>query len=99
VIELKTEAEIDADGPGGRSSVSLFRELEARVVPGVSTLELDVFAEEFIRSHDGAVPVFKGLYGFPGSLCTSINDEVVHGIPSEDRVLVEGRHPLASTWG
>ena len=62
----------------------------ARVEPGVSTLDLDVLAEEFIRSHDGAKPSFKGLYGFPKSLCTSINNEIVHGIPSKGRVLAEG---------
>lgn len=58
--------------------------------PGASTEELDDLAEAFIRSHPGAVPSFKGLYDFPKSLCTSINDEVVHGIPSRKRVLREG---------
>lgn len=57
--------------------------------PGVSTLELDAVAEEFIRSN-GAVPGFLGYGGFPNSLCISINDEVVHGIPSAKRVLQEG---------
>jgi len=61
-----------------------------RVEPGVSTEDLDALAEQFIRSHDGAKPSFKGLYGFPKSLCTSINNEIVHGIPSKGRVLVEG---------
>lgn len=60
------------------------------VQPGVSTEELDDLAEEFIRSHPGATPSFKGLYGFPKSLCTSINQEIVHGIPSRKRVLHEG---------
>jgi methionyl aminopeptidase len=59
-------------------------------VPGVSTEELDSFAEELIRSHEGATPAFKGLYGFPATLCTSINEEVVHGIPSRRRILEEG---------
>lgn len=58
--------------------------------PGVSTGELDELAEDFIRSHAGARPSFKGLYDFPKSLCTSINHEIVHGIPSHDRVLEEG---------
>ncbi len=58
--------------------------------PGVSTAELDDLAEAFIRGHPGARPSFKGLYGFPKSLCTSINHEVVHGIPAPDRVLREG---------
>jgi methionyl aminopeptidase len=60
------------------------------VRPGVSTLDLDNLAEEFIRSHPGARPSFKGLYGFPKTLCTSINEEIVHGIPSAKRVLREG---------
>jgi methionyl aminopeptidase len=90
MIELKSGPEIEAMARSGSIIGRLFGELEARVVPGVSTLDLDHFAEEFIRSHDGATPVFKGLYGFPGSLCTSLNDEVVHGIPSADRILGEG---------
>jgi methionyl aminopeptidase len=90
VISLKTPAEIDAMGQAGRILAALFREIEPRVAPGVSTLELDAFAEEFIRSHDGATPAFKGLYGFPASLCTSLNDEVVHGIPSARRRLRSG---------
>ena len=57
--------------------------------PGVSTLELDRIADEFIRSH-GAVPGFLGYGGFPNSLCISVNDVVVHGIPSADCVLKEG---------
>ena len=64
--------------------------LERETRPGLSTADLDAMAEEFIRSHDGAVPAFKGLYGFPGSVCTSINNEIVHGIPSRRRVLREG---------
>ena len=60
------------------------------VEPGVSTEQLDDLAEEYIRSHPGATPSFKGLYDFPKSLCTSINNEIVHGIPSSARVLVEG---------
>jgi methionyl aminopeptidase len=58
--------------------------------PGLSTEALDSAAEEFIRSHPGATPSFKGLYGFPKSLCISINDEIVHGIPSPRRILRDG---------
>jgi methionyl aminopeptidase len=90
VVELKTEAEMDRMACGGAIIHELYREMASRVVPGVSTGELDRFAEGFIRDHDGAVPAFKGLYGFPGSVCASINDEVVHGIPSDERLLVEG---------
>jgi methionyl aminopeptidase len=56
----------------------------------VSTLDLDTFSDEFIRSHAGAVPAFKGLYGFAGSVCASVNEEVVHGIPDANRTLAEG---------
>ena len=58
--------------------------------PGLSTEDLDAEAERFIRSHDGATPSFKGLYGFPKTLCTSIDEEIVHGIPTSRRVLGEG---------
>ncbi|CAN5678171.1 type I methionyl aminopeptidase [soil metagenome] len=86
MILLKTPAEMDAIARAGRILGELHRELAKRVDSGVSTAELDSFAEEFIRSHAGAEPAFKGLYGFPGSLCTSINEEVVHGIPSGRRL-------------
>src|SRR3970282_1424499 len=62
----------------------------SRTAPGVSTADLDTVAEEFIRSHPGARPSFKGLYDFPASLCTSINHEIVHGIPSRKRILEDG---------
>jgi methionyl aminopeptidase len=64
--------------------------LERSVRPGITTAELDRLAEEFIRSHEGARPSFKGLYGFPGSICASVNEEIVHGIPSKKRVLRMG---------
>ena len=63
--------------------------VEEKIVPGITTLDLDKIAEEFIVSK-GAIPGFKGLYGFPGTLCVSIEDEVVHGIPSS-RELEEGQ--------
>jgi methionyl aminopeptidase len=90
LIQLKTRKEIELIALGGRIIADLFKALEPRVRPGVSTGEVDTFADEFIRSHDGAVPAFKGLYGFPGSVCASLNQEVVHGIPSRKRVLQEG---------
>lgn len=58
--------------------------------PGLTTEDLDDAAEEFIRSHPGAKPSFKGLYGFPKTLCVSIDNEIVHGIPSKNRILDEG---------
>jgi methionyl aminopeptidase len=90
VISLKSARELDVMAQGGQVLAATIGTLRAAVRPGISTLELDQIAEEFIRSHDGAVPAFKGLYGFPGSICTSINHEIVHGIPSRKRVLHEG---------
>lgn len=89
-IILKSPEEIESIARGGAIIGRLFEAVGPVVRPGVSTGELDAFAEDFIRSHDGAEPAFKGLYGFPGSVCASVNEEVVHGIPSPDRVLKEG---------
>lgn len=75
---------------GGKVLAAAVAMLEREVKPGLTTYDLDKIAEDFIRSHKGAVPSFKGLYGFPGSICASINDEIVHGIPSKKRVLKEG---------
>jgi methionyl aminopeptidase len=90
MILLKTPDEIEAIGRAGAIIGRLFETLAPRVQPGVSTAALDELGEEFIRSHEGAVPAFKGLYGFPASLCISLNEEVVHGIPRPDRVLRSG---------
>jgi methionyl aminopeptidase len=90
VITLKSPRELDAMRRAGRI-VHDTLQLMARILrPGMSTADLDDAAEEFIRSHPGAVPSFKGLYGFPRSLCTSVDVEIVHGIPSARRVLEEG---------
>lgn len=85
-IHLKSSAEIEAIARSGRIISALFTELEPRVQPGVTTAVLDRFVDTFIRSHHGAVPAFKGLYGFPGSACISVNAEVVHGIPKRRRL-------------
>jgi methionyl aminopeptidase len=90
LIHLKTPDEIEAIARAGAILAALYQVLPARVAPGVATGELDSFAESFIRDHDGAEPAFKGLYGFPATLCTSINFEVVHGIPSPRRRLAAG---------
>ncbi|MGQ0813397.1 MAG: type I methionyl aminopeptidase [Gemmatimonadota bacterium] len=90
MIQIKTAAEIAAIGRAGAILADLFEAIRPEVRAGRSTAELDRFAEEFITSHPGATPAFKGLYGFPASLCTSVNHEVVHGIPSRKRVLKEG---------
>jgi methionyl aminopeptidase len=90
VIQLKSAREIDLMAQGGKILAATHQHLRAAVKPGLTTADLDELAETFIRSHDGAVPAFKGLYGFPGSICASVNQEIVHGIPSKKRVLREG---------
>jgi methionyl aminopeptidase len=90
VITLKSPREIDTMAAAGKIVADTLALMERSARPGVSTKELDRQAEEFIRSHPGARPSFKGLYDFPATLCTSINSEVVHGIPSAKRVLKEG---------
>ena len=90
MIQLKSPREIEVMAEGGRILAATIELLRSRVAAGITTLDLDRVAEEFIRSHPGAVPAFKGLYGFPGSICTSINEEIVHGIPSRKRVLRDG---------
>ncbi len=74
----------------GRIVAATLALMHERTRPGMSTEDLDAIAEAFIRSHAGAAPSFKGLYGFPKTLCTSINEEIVHGIPSAKRVLRDG---------
>jgi methionyl aminopeptidase len=90
LISLKTPDEVEAIARAGQIIADLYRILPDEVGPGRTTGELDRLAEEFIRDHEGAEPAFKGLYGFPATLCTSINHEVVHGIPSDRRKLVDG---------
>lgn len=90
MIALRSTPEIDAIARAGAIIGRLHAELAERIRPGVTTRELDEFGDAFIRSHEGAIPAFKGLYGFPASLCISVNEEVVHGIPSERRALQEG---------
>jgi methionyl aminopeptidase len=90
VIQLKSQREIDIMARGGRILAACHAEVAKHVRPGISTLEIDTIVETFIRSHDGAIPAFKGLYGFAGSACLSINEEIVHGIPSPKRILREG---------
>jgi methionyl aminopeptidase len=90
VIQLKSARELELMAQGGKILAATIETLRAAVRPGISTGELDTIAEEFIRGHEGAVPAFKGLYGFPGSICASLNNEIVHGIPSPKRVLKDG---------
>jgi methionyl aminopeptidase len=90
VIQLKSQREIEIMARGGKILADTVALMERSVKPGMSTADLDRIAEDFIRSHKGAVPSFKGLYNFPASICSSINNEIVHGIPSKKRILNEG---------
>lgn len=90
MIQLKSQREIEVMARGGKILAATHDLLERSVKPGMTTADLDQIAEEFIRSHPGAVPSFKGLYNYPASICSSINNEIVHGIPSKKRVLTEG---------
>ena len=89
MIILKSAREIALMRAGGQILAQAMGRLRDLVKPGVSTLEIDREVEEFIRSR-GAKPAFKGYRGFPATICTSINEEVVHGIPSAHRRVKEG---------
>jgi len=89
MIYYKTEEEIELLRESNLLVGQTLAEVGKLVQPGVTTKKIDQVAEEFIRDH-GAVPGFKGYEGFPGSLCISVNEQVVHGIPSDDVVLNEG---------
>lgn len=90
MITIKSAREIETMAAAGRIVADTLALVASQAQPGVTTADLDALAEEFIRSHPGARPSFKGLYDFPKSLCTSINHEIVHGIPSRRRVLESG---------
>jgi methionyl aminopeptidase len=89
VIIFKSPEEIDRMRRAGQIVGRAIEELRQAVRPGMSTEDLDQMAEAFIRGQ-GAVPSFKGYRGFPATICTSVNDEVVHGIPSSKRKLIPG---------
>ncbi|HDH96697.1 MAG TPA: M24 family metallopeptidase, partial [Proteobacteria bacterium] len=89
VISIKSPEEIEKMRRAGRVVALVHAELRESVKPGVSTWELDRIARERCEK-EGAVPAFLGYRGYPAALCVSIDNEVVHGIPSKDRVLEEG---------
>ncbi|MGO5074259.1 type I methionyl aminopeptidase [Clostridium sporogenes] len=89
MITIKTDSEIEYMVKAGRVVAEALDTLEKHVKPGISTGELDRIAEEIILGRN-AKPSFKGYYGFPASICASVNNEVVHGIPNKDRILNEG---------
>ena len=89
MIYLKTDEEIELMRAANQLVGKTLGELAKHIAPGVNTLQLDKIAEEFIRDN-GAVPAFLGYGGFPNSICASVNEQVVHGIPSSKTILKEG---------
>lgn len=88
-ITIKSTREIELMKEAGRILEIVHNELEKELSPGMTTKDIDRLGEEIIRSY-GCIPSFLGYNGYPGSICVSINDEVVHGIPSEHRFIREG---------
>ena len=86
---MKSEREIELMKAAGRTTARILNAMCREARPGISTWDLDQLAERMCRDA-GVIPAFKGYHGFPAVLCTSINSEVVHGIPSTKRVLAEG---------
>jgi methionyl aminopeptidase len=82
MVKLKTKDEIALMRESAQLVSKTLGMLAAEIKPGISPLKLDTLAEEFIRDHE-AIPGFKGLYGFPNTLCTSLNQQIVHGIPND----------------
>jgi methionyl aminopeptidase len=90
MVTLKSPREVEIMARAGRIVAGTLERVREILRPGLTTEDLDAEAERFIRSHDGAVPSFKGLYGFPKTLCTSVDEEIVHGIPSSRKRLADG---------
>lgn len=88
-IEIKNAAEIEIMRQASRIVATVLKELAEQAKPGMTTADLDAYAEQRIRAL-GATPSFKGYYGFPASICACINNEVVHGIPSRRKVIRAG---------
>ncbi len=88
-VTIKTEEEIKKMREGGKILANVLDEICKRAKAGVSTEELDIFAEKFIKKHN-AIPGFKGYNGFPSSICAGVNETVVHGVPKKHEYLKEG---------
>ncbi len=89
MLQLKSAREIETMAVGGRILAEAHLAARDAVAAGMSTWDIDQVVEDFIRSK-GAVPSFKGLYGFPASICASVNEEIVHGIPNKKKILRDG---------
>ena len=88
-ISIKTDAEIKAMREGGKILAATLKEVCKMAKAGISTWELDQIAEKFILQHNG-LPAFKGYNGFPATICTAVDEEVVHGIPRKNQILKDG---------
>ena len=89
MVSIKSQSEIALMREAGKLLAKTHEELKNAIRPGMSTLEIDKLGEKIIRGF-GCIPSFLNYNGFPASICVSVNDEVVHGIPSKDRILMEG---------
>ncbi|MCT4634336.1 MAG: type I methionyl aminopeptidase [Firmicutes bacterium] len=89
MIIIKSDKEINLMREAGKIVAYAHQVVRENIRPGISTAELDKIAEDIIRKH-GAIPAFKGYGGFPATICSSVNDQVVHGIPSRDVILKDG---------
>lgn len=89
MVSIKSEREIKLMREAGRILAQVHEELGKAIQPGMSTLDIDRLGERMIRSF-GCIPSFKNYNGYPASICVSVNDEVVHGIPNKHRILQEG---------
>ena len=98
MIVLKTDREIGYMRDAGKIVGQTLQELKKAIVPGVTTLELDRIADQYIR-HAGAIPAFKGYGGFPANICTSVNEQVVHGIPGSRQFKIAAASYAAATLG
>lgn len=88
-VSIKSEREIELMREAGRILAHVHEELGKMLKPGISTMDIDRTGERLIRSF-GCIPSFKNYNGYPASICVSVNDEVVHGIPNKHRILREG---------
>lgn len=88
-VTIKSEQEIELMREAGRILALVHQNLAKEIKPGMSTWDVDQIGEDLIRGY-GCIPNFKGLYDYPASVCVSVNEEVVHGIPRKDRILQEG---------
>ena len=88
-ITIKSAREIELMRESNKRIAEVHKAMEEIIKPGITTWEIDEFAEKMIRGM-GCIPNFKNYHGYPASVCCSVNDEVVHGIPSKNRVLQDG---------